>query len=97
MSDDTPDAPLPTNAEDLKRHKALSAMETTSTVADSDTGSSSTDASALGEALGSIKSAALPPSTPSGTRSVSAAVKVKPEDVALVVSTIFCKGDAVLG
>lgn len=87
MSEETPQ--LPTNAEDLKRHKALSAMESTSTVADDDSAASAStnttsDPSALGEALGSISAAPAP--TP--PKPANVAVKVKQEDIALVVSPI---------
>lgn len=88
MSEET--LQLPTNAEDLKRHKALSAMESTSTVADDDSAASTStnttsDPSALGEALGSIS--AVPAPTP--PKPANVAVKVKQEDVALVVSPII--------
>lgn len=85
MSEDAP--PLPTNAEDLKRHKALSAMESTSTVADTDSAATTAaDVSALGEALGSISSAVKPEAAGAGKPAASAAVKVRAEDVLLVVS-----------
>ena len=78
--------PLPTNAEDLKRHKALSSMESTSTVSSTDdapgSGSSSSDPSALGAALGSITSKPALALTSKPT----AVVKVKAEDVAFIVS-----------
>jgi len=79
MADDVP--ALPTNAEDLKRHKALSAMESTSIVTDSaPPPSTAANPEALGEALGSITAAAAPPPKPTST-----AVKVKAEDVNLVM------------
>ena len=78
--------PLPTNAEDLKCHKALSSMESTSTVSSTDdapgSGSSSSDPSALGAALGSITSKPALALTSKPT----AVVKVKAEDVAFIVS-----------
>ena len=94
MSEETPQ--LPTNAEDLKPRKrrskmesTLSAMESTSTVVGDDSAASAptnttSDPSALGEALGSI-SAAPAPTPPKPT---NVAVKVRQEDVALVVSPI---------
>ncbi|KAF8422515.1 hypothetical protein EV426DRAFT_718180 [Tirmania nivea] len=85
MSERESPVPLPTNAEDLKRHKALSSMESTSTVSSTDDapsgGSSSSDPSALGAALGSITSAPAP----APTSKPAAAVKVKAEDVTFIM------------
>ncbi|KAI5808793.1 hypothetical protein DFH27DRAFT_522204 [Peziza echinospora] len=82
MSDDLPQ---PTNAEDLKRQKALDAIESTS-IANDDAPpppNPTTNTEALGKALGSITSAAAAPA--SKPSSAAAAVKVKPEDTNLVM------------
>ncbi|KAF8475993.1 hypothetical protein BDZ91DRAFT_710712 [Kalaharituber pfeilii] len=85
MSDDT-QPPVPTNAEDLKRQKALSAMESTSIVADDSAAPSSSTSTAnpeaLGAALGSITAAAAAAAPP---KPATSAVKIKAEDVALVM------------
>ncbi|RPB21605.1 hypothetical protein L211DRAFT_851322 [Terfezia boudieri ATCC MYA-4762] len=85
MSEREAPPPLPTNAEDLKRHKALSSMESASTVSVSSTdeapSTSSSDPSALGAALGSITSKPAPVTTSKPT----VAVRVKAEDVAFIM------------
>ncbi|KAF8453127.1 hypothetical protein BGX38DRAFT_1268898 [Terfezia claveryi] len=83
MSEREAPPPLPTNAEDLKRHKALSSMESASTVSSTDDApsTSSSDPSALGAALGSITFKPAPETTSKPT----VAVRVKAEDVAFIM------------
>src|SRR5947207_15512998 len=71
---------LPTNAEDAKRLKAMKSMETTGAEDDNVPAAADVDQEALGKAMADLSG------PKKMTSSTTTTVKVKQEDVALIVS-----------